>query len=287
MNKDNSSKRLEELKENSRTTEENDEEEKSLGNPKRDEFQPTMEILFGKRELKFDNIDAIFEKLKTPEKPEIHSTFGKEVVYIYHSHSRESFLPFFKGTFEPEEAYHSIANITLVGEMLGRAVENQGIGTDVDTSDIVHLLNTSNLDYSSSYKVSREIVIKAQDENKDLEYFIDVHRDSLRKENTTIDINGLNYARLLFVVGNGHANFEKNLTFAKELQALLDISYPGLSKGILQKSSLHGNGIYNQDLSPNSIILEIGGVDNTIEELDRSTEAFATVLSNYYWQRKE
>ncbi|WP_251402867.1 stage II sporulation protein P [Ureibacillus chungkukjangi] len=261
--------------------------ENNLGAIERDEYQPSMKSLFEKRELKFENIDAIFENMKSPKRPEIHSTFGKDVVYIYHTHSRESFLPYLKNTFKPEEAYHSKANITLVGKMLGSALESYGVGTKVDTSDIVQLLKAKNLDYGSSYDLSGEIVRAAQSENRNLDYFIDVHRDSLRKENTSIEINGLKYASLLFVVGTGHANYEKNLAFANELQSMLDTIYPGLSKGILQKSSSQGNGVYNQDLSPNSIILEIGGVDNTVEELHRSTEAFAEVLSELYWHGKE
>ncbi|PYF07215.1 stage II sporulation protein P [Ureibacillus chungkukjangi] len=263
------------------------EKENNLGPPERDEYQPSMKSLFEKRELKFENIEAIFENMKSPKRPEMHSTFGKDVVFVYHTHSRESFLPYLKNTFRPEEAYHSVVNITLVGKMLARALESNGVGTKVDTSDIVQLLETNNLDYVSSYDLSGEIVSAAQSENKDLAYFIDVHRDSLRKENTSIEINGLKYARLLFVVGTGHPDYEKNLAFANELQTMLDTLYPGLSKGILQKSSSQGNGVYNQDLSPNSIILEIGGVDNTVEELNRSTEAFAEVLSEFYWHGEE
>jgi len=269
------------------TNQETDDTENAIGDPERDEYLPPMDLLFQKRELKFEDIGSIFENMKSPKKPEILSTFGKDVIYIYHSHSRESFLPYLRDIFTPEEAYHSIANITLVGQMLGRALENNGVGTSVDSSDIVKLLDAYNLDYGSSYDISGEIVNNAQKDNADLEYFFDIHRDSLRKEDTTAEINGLNYAKLLFVVGTGHKNYEKNLIFANELQTRLENLYPGLSKGILQKGSHEGNGIYNQDLSPNSIILEIGGVDNTADELHRSTEAFAEVLSDYYWFREE
>lgn len=249
-----------------------------------DEFQPSMDILFEKRELKFKNINTIFENMKSPKKStEIHSTFGRKIVYVYHTHSRESFLPYLKNTYKPEEAFHSVANITLVGKMLGRALESRGIGTEVDTTDIVQLLAEKNLNYSNSYTLSGEIVQNAISENNDLEFFIDVHRNSLRKKDTTIEINGIKYASLLFVVGTGHEEYEKNLTFAKQLHLMFEVLYPGLSKGILEKSSNQGNGIYNQDLSPNSIILEVGGVDNTVEELHNSTEAFAEVLSEYYW----
>jgi len=65
---------------------------------------------------------------------------------------------------------------------------------------------------------------------------------------------------------------KKILCFAERLQTILNAQYPGLSKGIIQKDSSQGNGVYNQDISPKAIIVEIGGVDNTVEELNRSTE---------------
>jgi stage II sporulation protein P len=107
----------------------------------------------------------------------------------------------------------------------------------------------------------------------------------LRKDSTTIEINEEDYAHLLFVVGTGHEDFERNLSFEEGLDRKLSKQFPGLSKGILQKDSSQGNGVYNQDVSPNSVIVEIGGVDNTVEELHRTTEALADVISDYYWHR--
>lgn len=253
----------------------------------RDKFEPTMDNLFKERELTIKNIDTLFENLKSPKEiSKTHSTFGKEVVYIYHTHSRESFLPYLKNTEKPEEAYHSEANITLVGKLLGRALKRRGLGTTADSTDIVQELDSRGLNYNSSYNVTGDLVRSAKRNNRDLEIFIDVHRDSLRRKSTTTEVNGLNYAQLLFVVGTGHDSFEKNLKFAEGLHTMLDTSYPGLSKGIIQKGSNQGNGVYNQDISPNSIIVEIGGVDNTAEELHRSTEIFADVLSEYYFHKE-
>ncbi|WP_199175255.1 stage II sporulation protein P [Sporosarcina sp. P7] len=261
-----------------------------LEQPDRDEFQPAMKDLLKDRELAFKNIDAIFESMKSPKgitKDSIHSTFGRDIIYIYHTHNRESFLPYLKGTDKPEDAYHSKANITLVGEMLGRALERRGVGTKVDSTDIVQELSLRELNYNSSYNLSEELVRSARAENKDFDIFLDLHRDSLRKDSTTLEMNGENYARLLFVVGTGHEEFMKNLSFTEGLHKLLATQYPGLSKGILKKDSSQGNGVYNQDISPNSVIVEIGGVDNTVEELHRTTEALADVLSDYYWHREK
>jgi stage II sporulation protein P len=132
-----------------------------------DEFQPSsMKDLLKERELSINDIDAIFRDLKSPKKiTASHSTYGTDVLYIYHSHSRESFLPYLRDTDKPGEAYHSKANITYVGEMLGRALERRGLGTTVDSTDIVEELESRKLDYTSSYNVSGELVSSARDEN--------------------------------------------------------------------------------------------------------------------------
>jgi len=266
-----------------------DEKEKSeirLNEQYRDEFLPAMEDLLKDRDFDQERFDSIFDNMKSPKEAtedSLHSTFGRDVIYIYHSHSRESFLPYLNDTDKPEDACHSTANITFVGEMLGRALEQRGVGTKVDSTDIVQELSLRGLDFGSSYKLSGERVRAASVESKDLEIILDIHRDSLRKNSTTKEINGESFARLLFVVGTGHENFARNLSFTEDLDNLLSTEYPGLSKGILKKDGSRGNGVYNQDISPNAVIIEIGGVDNTLEELQRTTEALADVLSDYYW----
>ena len=97
-----------------------------------------------------------------------------------------------------------------------------------------------------------------------------------------MDINGKPYARLFFVVGKENANYDKNLSLAKELNHKLEEKYPGISRGVFVKTKDDGNGVYNQDLSSKSMLLEFGGVENTKEELDNAIKAFAEVFSEYY-----
>ncbi|MFK4997951.1 stage II sporulation protein P [Bacillus sp. N9] len=57
-------------------------------------------------------------------------------------------------------------------------------------------------------------------------------------------------------------------------------------KGVYEKPrDSRNNGIYNQDLYDKSLVIEIGGVDNTLEELNRSVDALAEVISEYYWEQ--
>lgn len=48
-----------------------------------------------------------------------------------------------------------------------------------------------------------------------------------------------------------------------------------------------GNGVYNQDLSGQAILIEVGGVDNTEEELNRSIDVLAKAFGEYFWQAEK
>ncbi|KIL79641.1 stage II sporulation protein P [Bacillus badius] len=212
------------------------------------------------------------------------ATGGKKRVYLYFTHTRESYLPHLQGVSSADSAHHSALNVTKVGEMVRKALEAKGIGTTVDKTDIVAKLDQSGRKYSQSYQESRALVASAQSNHRDLQYFIDIHRDSQRKEVTTASINGKDYAKVVFVVGGEHANYEKNVKLATQWHNLLEKKYKGLSRGVILKQGKNTNGKFNQDLSDKAMLIEFGGVDNTFEELNRTAEAFADVFADYYWQ---
>ena len=112
-----------------------------------------------------------------------------------------------------------------------------------------------------------------------LKYFIDIHRDSVK--NTTSVIEGKRYAKILFVVGLEHDNYKANLDSANKLNELANKYYPNLSRGIYKKEGPGVDGVYNQDISSNSILIELGGIDNNIDEVLNTTEAISNIL--YYY----
>ena len=95
-----------------------------------------------------------------------------------------------------------------------------------------------------------------------LKYFIDIHRDSLKKDKTYIRIGDKDYAKVLFIVGLENENYNENLEFTNKINDKLNEYYPGLSKGIYKKEGPGVNGVYNQDNSRHTILIEIGGVEN-------------------------
>lgn len=114
-----------------------------------------------------------------------------------------------------------------------------------------------------------------------------MHRDSARKNVTTKTIGDKSYAKLAFVIGKGNKNYEKNLQLATALHETISKKYPGMSRGVIQKGFQTGNGVYNQDLSGQAILIEVGGVDNTEEELNRSIDALAKAFGEYFWQAEK
>jgi stage II sporulation protein P len=252
------------------------------------ESAPPTEVLLEEREASIESLQDHEGQENVPPSPPL-TTEGRKVVYIFHTHNTESYFPFLKAddTSDPNTAYHSTANVTLVGKKLKEELEDRGIGVHFETEDFQSLLKKKNLSYGASYDASRPVVQSALAKNRDLQYLIDIHRDGLRHKDTTVTINGESYAKIVFVIGGNNPKADKNTRLAKELHQLFEKKYPGLSRGVVAKKGKGVNGLYNQDLSENALLIEFGGVDNNMEELSRTAEAVADVFSEYYWQAEK
>ncbi|MGO0060486.1 stage II sporulation protein P [Brevibacillus fluminis] len=204
------------------------------------------------------------------------------VVFIYHSHNRESWLSETKRVGQSVDS--PTRNITLVGERLADNLREKGIGVDTNTDDITQRLVDQGRSFTLSYAESLKVVKSELEENRNIRYLFDLHRDDQPREKTTIEINGKSYARLFFVIGLMNKNHEKNAEFATKLHMLLEKKYPGLSRGVTGKGSKDGNGEYNQSISPGSLLIEFGGTGNTVQECYNSAAALADVFAEYYWQ---
>ncbi|WP_159883250.1 stage II sporulation protein P [Paenibacillus puerhi] len=207
-------------------------------------------------------------------------------VYIYHTHNLESWKNV-AGLTHGTSYDDPKVNITLVGEHIGQQLQAKGISTIVGEDDFAEILKARNLSFGQSYAESRKAVNQIKESHPDLTYFFDIHRDAdVPRDKTTATISGLQYARILFVIGTGHPNYKENKQFAESLNERLNKKYPGLSRGVILKSAQQGNGEYNQSVSPGSLLLEVGGVNNTLQESLRTASAFADVFAEYYVSTK-
>jgi stage II sporulation protein P len=251
------------------------------------ESSPPLDVILKERQIAKENLNGKNSSGNTSQPP-AQTTNGKKVVYIYHTHSWESYLPLLQGVSNPDDATSSnnSVNVVGVGDMLSSDLEAKGIGSEHSTINAAQMLQNKGWTSNNAYQYSRGLVQEAMAGDKDLKFMIDIHRDSLRKDKTTATIKGKSYARLDFIVGEANPNFKQNLELAKQLHAAIEKKYPGLSRGVFSKDKSMGNGVYNQDLSPRALLIEVGGVDNNMEELQNAMDAFADVFSQYYWQMK-
>ena len=49
----------------------------------------------------------------------------------------------------------------------------------------------------------------------------------------------------------------------------------------MKKTGMNVNGVYNQDFSPNCILIEVGGVSNNIDEVNQTMNVLAKIISKY------
>lgn len=201
------------------------------------------------------------------------------IIYIYNSHQLENY------DSSNLDIYGITPNVLMTSYLLKEKLNTRGISTIVEDTNLSEFLNLNNWNHASSYKASRIFILDKKNKYDTLKYFIDIHRDSVSKSVTTTNINGKDYARILFVVGLEHSNYQDNLKFSEELNSLFDKYYKGLSRGVYKKEGAGVDGIYNQDISPNCILIEVGGVDNNIDEVLNTTEAISNIL--YYYIKGE
>ncbi|MGN8842402.1 stage II sporulation protein P [Niallia sp. HCP3S3_B10] len=211
---------------------------------------------------------------------------NNKTVFIYNSHNLEAYRPLLENTTNNENVVSSDerANVVGVSSKLTNLLQQEGLGVEFSKANINQILLDKKWNYYSAYKASKEVVEAAVSKNNSLKYLIDIHRDAAGKQITTASINGKNYAKLYLVVGKGNTNYEKNLAFSIRLHDELKKNYPGISRGVFLKGYDEGDGVYNQNFSDRAILLEVGGVDNTNDEITRSIEAFAEIFSKLYWE---
>ncbi|MFD2671591.1 stage II sporulation protein P [Marinicrinis sediminis] len=219
-----------------------------------------------------------------PQKPEAQPDPAPPVkrAFIYHSHNRESWVTELEGVTDFSDAFDSETNITLVGKRLAEKLEERGVGTVHSETD--YPAKETGFNYNFSYKYSKKSVQEAFVTHPDLAYFFDIHRDAQKRDLTTATIEGVDYAQVYFIIGYKNPNWKENETFANDIHERLESEYPGLSRGIYAKDGSSGHGEYNQSFSPHSLLIEVGGPENTLEESYRTADILAEVIADLYWK---
>lgn len=236
-----------------------------------------VEVVYNEVDSK-ENLDFNIENyIQDPNPVDINNPR----VYIYNTHQLEGY------SATNFEAYNITPNVMMASYLLKEKLNKLGTSTIVETSSITDFLSLNGWDYASSYDASRFYMLDAINKYASLDLLIDLHRDSISRNLSTVEINGKSYAKILFVVGLDYDGYETNLSLANELNRRIKEKYPTLSRGVIKKTGNNVNGIYNQDVADHVILIECGGTDNSIEEVMNTIEALSVIIHEYLGESHE
>ena len=198
-------------------------------------------------------------------------------VLIVHTHSSEAYTPSSGCEYEPSGDYRTLEpdrSVIAVGEALAEELRDRGVRVihDVSCNDYPS--------YNSSYANARERIQAQLDAHPDIGLVLDLHRDALAqpvREEAVLD--GEICAPMMLVVGTDeggleHPRWQQNLSCALKLQALVNRSCPDLMKPISLRRER-----FNGDLTPGSLIVEVGSTENTLPEARLAVRALAEAVA--------
>lgn len=202
---------------------------------------------------------------------------GNANILIMHTHTTESFAQMQYTKDAPDRNLDENYNMIAVGKAMAEVFKMNEIPVCHDTT--VHDYPS----YNSAYQRAAATIESNKKRDASINIVLDVHRDGITRNDGTkvklvTDINGEACAQIMLVVGSDsnlkHDNWRKNFAFATQIQSMAANTYPGLMRPIDLRRER-----FNQQLTPGSLIIEVGANGNTLEEAIAGAKAIADVIS--------
>lgn len=187
------------------------------------------------------------------------------VILIIHTHATESYTGAPEEVYSEHGAYRSLDpayNMIAVGEEVARILRAGGVRVIHDKT--LHDYPA----YNDSYGNARQTVQRYLEAEPGINMVLDIHRDASDGAGgsqlvTTGTVGGQPSSQLMMVVGsdatgNYFPNWQDNLSLALKLTALLEQTDPGLTRPVTLREHR-----FNMDLTPGSLIVEVGAAGDT------------------------
>lgn len=209
---------------------------------------------------------------------------GEPQVLIMHTHTTESYEPY------ERDFYDSSFNSRTTDERMNMVAVGNAIAEQLEAAGIAVIHDTTMHDYPSyngSYDRSRETVQNILEKYPSIKIVLDIHRDAIERPDgeriaPVAEINGKNAAQIMIISGCDDGTMDmpehmKNFRFSCMLEQQLESDFPGLTRPILFDYRK-----YNQDLTTGSILIEVGGHANSIDQAVYSGELIGRALAECY-----
>lgn len=204
-------------------------------------------------------------------------------ILLYHTHSCETYSNNSDGNYHSDDLTSSVRT---VGQSLTNELTSRGLG-------VVHTLKLhDNISFNESYSNSLKTINELLPKYPTVDIAIDLHREGndwaneqekkVLEEKYSTTYNGEKVAKFFFVVGEKNPNASEVNKLANELTKIAQEKYPELILPVIKKPY----GKFNQYVSKNGILVEIGSNATTVEESKAATKYVADVLDIYFNQDK-
>lgn len=195
---------------------------------------------------------------------------SKPEILIYHTHTHESYAEV-GGSSEDENF-----SIVGVGDVLAKELE-EGYGISVVHDKTIH--DTS---YNECYNRSGETVQKYLDQYGDFKLIIDLHRDSTdNKAAVTANVDNKDLAKIMFVTTTNSTRYEKNRQAVDSLLSIGNNLFPSIIRSTPIYEYDLGIRAFNQSLSDNSVLVEMGSYCNSAQEAKLTAKYLARMIAEY------
>ena len=190
-------------------------------------------------------------------------------VLIMHTHATEDYRLSAGLWFRPGDGSRTTDrsyNMCAVGRVMADTLNAAGLNTLHDET-----LNDYP-SYTGSYANSRAVVQQYLARYPSIKVVLDVHRDAIETESGSryapvCTVDGRQAAQVMIICGcdNGTTvrlpGWRQNLRFAAAWERSMEELYPGFTRPVL-----FSYRFYNQDLTTGSLLIEIGGHGNNLNE---------------------
>ncbi len=190
----------------------------------------------------------------------------KPRIYVYNTHQTEEYRTI--------ENYNLTPTVHTASYILKDLLKQYNIGVIVENSDLKTDMKKLGVNYNNAYQVSKYWLNNLG--MNDLELYIDLHRDSVNYNLSNVTVDGVDYAKIMFVMGNNYDYYD-NLAVAEKLVSEVEKINKTISRGIFTRK----NSVYNQDFNKNCVLIEVGGPDSTYESVSNTLSVLALAIKNY------
>lgn len=226
---------------------------------------------------------ALAAELEAPLPFAVEANSPEPQVLIMHTHATEDYRMSAGLWFTPGDGARSTdrsINMCAVGRVM----------TDTLNAAGIHTLHDETLNdypsYTGSYANSRAVVQQYLAQYPSIKVVVDVHRDAIESEGGSryapvCTVGGRQSAQVMLICGcdNGGSvqlpNWRQNLRFAAAWERSMEQLYPGLTRPVL-----FSYRFYNQDLTTGSLLIEIGGHGNNLNEALYAGQLAAQALAS-------